>query len=192
LNQEWKGVIPVDANQIVSAKVKETVTAARQALDSEDSLLFENFSQQIRELEEMTREAFQLKVWDDYKAILIKLENKETLTGDELEMLKLLIVGEARYYLKYENNLEDWRNELNRLSNEIEWLDIGGLDDIDSLLHLQALCRDARGVLPDITFYFAEKERLGRFEAAVSGTLNNTARQTLIEVLKAMMKSNKM
>ena len=182
----------MDANQIVSAKVKETVTAARQALDSEDSLLFENFSQQIRELEEMTREAFQLKVWDDYKAILIKLENKETLTGDELEMLKLLIVGEARYYLKYENNLEDWRNELNRLSNEIEWLDIGGLDDIDSLLHLQALCRDARGVLPDITFYFAEKERLGRFEVAVSGTLNNTARQTLIEVLKAMMKSNKM
>lgn len=182
----------MEAGKILSAKVNETVVASGLATDSDDSLLYENLTQHIRELEIMMREAFQLKVQDDYKSILAKLENENPLSDNELEMLKLLIVGEAKYYLKYENNLEDWRNELKRLAAEMEKVEAGGLDDIDSLLHMQALCRDARGVLPDITFYFAEKERLDRFEAATSGPLDDIARRTLIEVLKAMMQSDKL
>ena len=37
----------------------------------------------------------------------------------------------------------------------MEQLQAKGLDNIDDVMHLQALCRDARGVLPDAMFYAA-------------------------------------
>ncbi len=182
----------MSAKQAISNKVRETSAAAAKALDSETSGLYAIFDHLIRELEVSTRESFQAKVNSDYKSILRKLENNEALDTNDYEMLKLLIVGEAKYYLKYENNLEDWRTELKRLVKEMEKIEARGLDDIDALLQLQALCRDARGVLPDITFYYREKERLTRFETATSGTLDAVSRQTLAEVLRAMMQSDKM
>jgi hypothetical protein len=181
----------MQASEVVSAKVKEATAATSQALNSEDSILFENVYQYMRELETMAGEAFQLKIKDSYQSILNKLENDRTLTGEEHELLKLLIVGSAKYYLRYENNLEDWRNEIKRISGEIEQLEAGGLDDIDSLLHMQALCRDALGVLPDIAFYYREKERISRFETATSSELDAEAKLMLAEVLKSMMQSGK-
>ena len=107
-------------------------------------------------------------------------------------MLNLLIVGEAKYYVKHENDLENWRGELARLIEEIERIEAGGANDVDRLLHIQALCRDARHILPDITFYYSEKERLARFETATSGQIDAEKGRILADVIRAMMESDKM
>ena len=176
----------------VSTKVKETAEAANQALASDSVSFYQRFDEEIRRLEASAREAFQAQVKQDYKNILNKLENAKPLTESERDMLNLLIVGEAKYYLKHENDLENWRGELARLVEEIEKIEAGGANDIDSLLHIQALCRDARQILPDITFYYSEKERLARFEKATSGKIDAEKGRILADVIRAMMESDKM
>jgi hypothetical protein len=176
-------------SQLVSAKVREVVEVAARALNSEASLPYENFDATVRELETFSREAFQAKVGNDYRSILHKLDHKQRLNEHELQMLELLIVGGAKYYLKYENDLDNWRAELGRLVEEMEKVESGGLDDIDSLLHLEALCRDAKGVLPDVTYYYRENERLNNYRTAISGPLSAEDQELLAEVLRSMMQS---
>ncbi|MCB0194307.1 MAG: hypothetical protein KDJ65_20320 [Anaerolineae bacterium] len=176
----------------LSTKVKETLKTAEQALDSDSTRHYREFDEHIRQLEATAREAFQAKLQHDYKGILNKLEKAKPLTESEREMLKLLIVGEAKYYLKHENDLENWRVELNRLVEEIERIEATGANDIDSLLHIQALCRDARHILPDITYYYSEKERIDRFEKATSGQIDAEKGRILAGVIRAMMASEKM
>jgi hypothetical protein len=178
--------------QAVSTQFQETLQAARQALASEVSQNYRVFDQHVRGLEAMAREAFQAHFTDDYQKIVRKLEKGQSLTEADREKLKLLVVGEANYYLRHENDYENWRTELQRLVEEMARLEADGLDDIDSLLHMQALCRDARGVLPDITFYLQEQERLARFERALSGELDAESAQALADVIRAMMSSDKM
>lgn len=176
-------------SQLVSAKVREVVEVAARALNSGASLPYENFDATVRELEAFSREAFQAKVANDYRSILHKLDRKQRLNEHELQMLELLIVGGAKYYLKYENDLDNWRAELGRLVEEMEKVASSGLDDIDSLLHLEALCRDAKGVLPDVTFYYRENERLNSYRTATSGSLSAEDQELLAEVLRGMMQS---
>ena len=60
---------------------------------------------------------------------------------------------------------------------------------MDSLLHLRALCLDAKGVLPDVSRYYREKERVRNFESSTSGPLDAESRQILAEILRQMMES---
>jgi hypothetical protein len=179
-------------SQAVVVKARETAAAAGRAFSSEHPTPYRLFDQGVRELEGLAREAFQAKLRGTYQAIVDKLENGQPLTQEEQELLKLLIVGEAKYYLRFENDLQNWQDELQRLTQEIERLAAQGLDDIDSLLHLQALCRDAKGVLPNIIFYYREKERLARFEKAAHGQLDPEAGRLLADMIKQMMSSPEM
>lgn len=176
----------------VSAKLQETVTAAAQALNAEDSVAYENFDQYIRELQMFAREAFQAKFKDVYPTVLSKLERGDPLDQSEQEMVRLLVVGTAKFYLKHEQDLERWHNELNRLVEEMQQVEALGLDETENFLSLQALCLEVRGILPDITTYYREKERVARFEAAMSGPLDAEAGTVLADVIRNMMTSTKM
>jgi len=41
----------------------------------------------------------------------------------------------------------------------------------DDLLHIQSICRDLRSVLPDLTFYLRERERVQSYEKNDIGSL---------------------
>ena len=146
---------------------------------------------QTSKLESMAREAFQGRMKNDYLSIAEKLEDGAEITPAEREALELLIIGEAKYYLKQENDFENWRSELQRLAGEMEKVHTSGLAGIEDLMRLQALCREAGAVLPDITFYLREKERIQRFEDALRGTLDPEVRRFLAEIITGMMRSSK-
>jgi len=189
---ERSKIEPMATSQTVAVKAQEMAAVAGRALGSEHPTPYRIFDQRVRELETLAREAFQAKLRGSYQAIVDKLENDQPLTAEEQELLKLLIVGEAKYYLRFENDLENWQAELKRLAEEIERLAAQGLDDIDSLLHLQAICRDAKGVLPNVIFYYREKERLARFEKAAQGQFDPEAARLLADMIKQMMSSPEM
>ena len=176
----------------VSQKAQIVQRVASEALGSDNSQKFEEFDLQVRELESMAHEAFQAKYDNIFKDIVVKLEKGIDLSNEEFNLLKLLIVGDAEYYIKYENDLKNWQNELARLAAEIGNLESNNLDNTDNLLHMQALCRDARGVLPEITHYYREKERIARFEAAASSPVDDESKKIMADVVKSMISSDKM
>lgn len=181
------------ANEPVVAKLKETLEAAARAFESKASTAYDTFDWNVRELEVLAREDFQAKLGHAYLIILNKLEKGEPLTSQEWEMVNLLVIGEAKYYLQHENDFENWQAEIKRLVNEMEQVESStGLDDVDSLLRMRALCRDARGVLSSITYYLQEKERVDRFKETTGGALDLETGRILADVIRGMMTSDKM
>ena len=172
-------------------QISKTTEVAKRCFDTESVADYEHLDRQTSELESMAREAFQDTLKGGYLSIAEKLEAGEEITPEDREALQLLIVGEAKYYLKQENDFENWTRELERLAGEMEKVHTSGSAGIEDLMRLQALCREARAVLPDITFYLREKERIQRFEDAVRGTLDPEVRRFLAEMITGMMRSSK-
>ena len=61
------------------------------------------------------REALQKETSTEIKNIIDHLKNKRTISTEELELIKLWIVGDAESYTKMENNFQDWLQEFKRL-----------------------------------------------------------------------------
>jgi hypothetical protein len=176
----------------VEAKIDELLKRAEHALKSETEANYQEFQGQIYDLEGLAREAFQAKLEDLYWPILAKLEEGKALTTAEQDVLEMLMVGEAKYYLRYENDVNLWKNELRRLLEEIKKQQAAGLDEIDSLMRLRALCREAMRVVPDLANYFREKERVHKFEAATGGAIDPETRRALANLIKEMIESDKL
>lgn len=176
----------------VEAQIDETIDVARRAFEAESSTGYQAFNLDMARLEGLAREAFQARLDEHLWPLVNKLEEGEALTTAEQDMLKMMVVGEASYYVKRENDLQAWQDELQRLLQEIRALQKSGLDDIDSLLRLRALCREAQRVLPDLLFYYQEKERVQRFEEATSQAIDTDSRRTLANLLKDMLTSDQM
>ncbi len=179
-------------NQKLSTTVTKTLDQIQQSLQQESPLAYQDLDHTVRELEDMAREAYQNKLKGAYRPLVKKLESGQSLTADERKLLELFIVGEAKYYLKHENDFENWQRELQRLSAEMAALQANGLQHVDDVMHLHALCRDAKRLVPDIAFYLREKERIERFKASTSGEITAEAGQLLAEMIKAMMTSDEM
>jgi hypothetical protein len=174
-----------DASDIKTA-IDKALQLAHAAVENETSENYELLGDQIEELEGQSREAFQSKM--DFASLLPKLEKAKPLTPTDLKTLELLIVGDAEYYLKYETELNEWRQECKRILSDIAGLRSSELD-VDGLMHLRALCREARRVLPDLFFYFEQKERAAHFEAATKGTIDQKGYRVLATMVKNMLES---
>ncbi len=175
----------------LSAQISKTVEVAKRCFETESVTDYEELDRRVVELEGTAREVFQGKLRVQYLSIAEKLDRGAEITAQERQALELLIIGEAKHYLKYENDFENWKRELKRLAEEIEKVQARGSESIEEVMHLQALCREAKGVLPDITFYLREKERIVRFEDTMRETLDPEARRFLAEIIKGMMESSK-
>jgi hypothetical protein len=173
------------------AQISKTTEVAKRCFETESVGDYEDLDRQVVELERTAREAFQDRLKDDYLAIAAKLEGGAEITCAEREALGLLIIGESKEYLKCENDFENWKKDLKRLAGEMEKVRASSSASTEDLIHLQALCREAIGVLPDITFYLREKERIKRFEHAMRETLDPEARRFLAEIIMGMMESRK-
>ena len=104
-------------NQEVSAKVVETLDLAARCFEAEKSDGYDGLTEQLEELETLARESFQNHT--DYKSLVDKLENGKPLTPDDLNTLKLLMVGDADYYVKYDDDFDRSESELKRIIEEI-------------------------------------------------------------------------
>ncbi len=174
----------------VNAQINRLLATASASLKAENAAGYQKFQAEIGALEGLAREAFQAKLEDMYWSILDKLEDGQPLTTAEHNILELLIVGEAKYYLKSEDDVDNWRSELKRLVEEIKKQQMAGVDEIDSLMRLRALCREALRVVPDITYYFQELERVRQFEEATRGAIDVETRRSLANLIKEMIESD--
>lgn len=174
----------------VEVKIDHLLTVAENSFKQETEANYQTFQNQIDALEGLAREAFQAKLGNMVWPIVEKLEEGQALTTAEHEVLELLIVGEAEYYLKSENELDHWRTELKRLLAEIRKQQALGLDEIDSLMKVRALCREALRVLPDMAYYFREKERVQTFRESIRGAIDTETRRRLANLIKEMIESD--
>ncbi len=152
---------------------------------------YENLDLRLRGVEAAAREALHAELQDDYRTVVKKLENGDPLTPADREIIELIVIGDAKYYIQYENDYNHWVTELQRLMAELKQVQTSGLADRDALLRIQAYCRDGRGVLPDLTFYLREKERIERFCANKLDELDPELRQALADILKELMTPGK-
>ena len=138
----------------VNTTIQKTLAQVSRCTEAETSDNYATLEDQVGDLENFAREALQAKM--DFASLLPKLEQGKPLTPADLKTLELLIVGGVEYYVKYETKVEHWKGELGRVFGEIAE-PLGLKLDIDELLHLRALCREAREVLAKLVFISMRK-----------------------------------
>lgn len=175
----------------VISQIDQTVAAAEQSLKAENSVAIHAAIAQVGQLDAQARETLQARLNDHLWPVVAKLENGDALAAAEQDMLQTLVVGDAKYYVKYEDNVATWKAEIERLTESIRRLQAAGLSDLDSLMHLQALCHEAMRILPDLAFFYEEKERVRRFDEAMRGAIDRDTRRTLANLIKEMLTSDK-
>ena len=173
----------------VNATIQKTLELASRCAQLETSENYGALGDQVEELEGQAREAFQAKM--DIASLLSKLKAGKPLTPDDLKTLELLIVGDAEYFLKYENDLDQWKSEIRKLLGEISQLQSSDLD-VDGWMHLRALCAEVRRVLPDVVYYLDQKERTSKFQEATRQPLDPEGYRVLAEIVEQMLLSDKM
>jgi hypothetical protein len=159
-------------------------------LDTADA--YDKLYSEIFKLESMARETFQHQYRQDYQAVVKKLQDGDYLTEDDKQLLAELVIADAKSYVKHAKEFENWKDHIDRLLAELNQIRAQHVQTTDDLLHIQSICRDLRSVLPDITFYLRERERVQSYEQNDLQSLSPDMKKLLAEVIDAMMKSDKM
>lgn len=171
-------------NQDVSTKLKETLDLAARSFDAENSEGYDLLHEELEELETQARKTFQRH--EDCRSLISKLDHGAPLTADELNTLKLMMVGDADYYLKYDDDFERSKGELKRIIGEIGKLQASNLD-VDGLMHLRVLCREACSVALPTVHYLEQKERVGKFEAATRDGIDRESGKILANIVRSIL-----
>jgi hypothetical protein len=179
----------MESTRAVQEQMDRAVELGKSALSTHDLLQVERLDQKLRTLDALCRELFQETLSDAYTSIAAKLDRAEALDPGERKAVELLFTGEAEYYLKTENNYEDWIAELRRLMAEIQSTREGGLNSLADLMHVQALCRDAMHVLPEVQYYLREKERVALFRESLTGEISPEEGKMLARMIRDLMSS---
>jgi chromosome segregation ATPase len=172
----------------VAASIRTALDQADRCAAAESSDNYDFLEAQVDTLDEEARQAVKSQL--DIASLLPKLKEQKPLGPAELKTLELLIVGDAEYFLKYEADLDRWRNEANQLIGEIKNLQSSPLD-VDALMHLRALCQELRRVLPNIVYYLDQKERTVKFQEATKGPIDAEGYRVLAEMVIGIISSDK-
>jgi hypothetical protein len=151
-----KGVYPMTTSKEVSSQISQATQMARQAVNTNSSQGYRNLATAFQKLDMLAREAFQAKLKGRYRPILSKLEGGLALDAEDVETIKLLIVGEADSYLQSENDLSSWQQEIDRLLSQAQQLEKDNLEDMETLLKLRAICQEAMRAVPDLVYYYEQ------------------------------------
>ena len=133
------------------------------------------------------REGIQESTKDEMASLLSKLQNNEDITSQEIELIRLWIIGDAHSYIKMENNYEEWIREAQRLVEAVKSISTKELTP-RLMGDLQGITRDVTRTLSDITFYKETMERTNKFEESVQN-LTADNKLFLAEMLKAKLQS---
>ena len=176
----------------IEDKTSSVLQNGSQSLNLDTAEAYERLYNEIFKLETMARETFQYQYRQDYQSVVEKLQNGDQLTEADKQLLSQLVVADAKSYVKHAKEFENWKDHIDRLLSELHSIRSQGVQTTDDLLHIQSLCRDLRTVLPDITFYLRERERVQGYEENDIQSLPPEMKKLLAEAIDAMMKSDKM
>jgi hypothetical protein len=167
----------------VVAQIDGMLTAAARAATDETTQNYDALQQQRQDLGELAHITCEMNV--DHKGLARKLRAGETLSPDEMNTVRLLLVGDADYYLKYDEEFDRCRDEVKKIVGEIERFK-GGELGVDGLMHVSTLCREAGNLLALTQHYLEARERVRRFETATAGGLDRDTSRTLAGIIEGM------
>lgn len=160
--------------------------AAETALRNENTNDFETFERYLNEVATFVREQQQAMWSDEAKRAIRNLETGKPLSGDDREVIRTFLVSDAERYLAHENNYDDWRNELQRLVNDLARR--ATTLDRHTIADLRGVLKDAIRLVPDIRNYLDERVRVEKFKQALQ-TLDKPSRDMLVGILKEQLRS---
>lgn len=141
----------------------------------------------LTEAEAELREHVQRTTAAEAHAIVQKLDANESITSEDLELIKTWIVGDAASYVAVENNVENWKKDIERIVTELADVSAASLDGRDAA-RLRALLRDAIRSAWDIHHFLDEKSRVDSFDAATR-ELDESGRKVLARSLERKLRS---
>lgn len=133
------------------------------------------------------REEMQRTTLETIKIIIAKLEKGTMPTPDDMQFIRLWLVGDAEAYSGRENDFNNWTSELTRLMTVISQ-SAGNLSDIRSLMAAQGTVTDALGLIPGIQRYLESLDRVKRFENSTK-TLDSSTMLAIKALLEGKIKS---
>jgi uncharacterized coiled-coil DUF342 family protein len=172
------------SNQDFTAKLSEALNTAARCEADETVANYSVLSEQLNELSSSVGQSLQSHT--GYQSLASKLQNGSPLTADELKTLRSLIVGDADYYLKYDDDFDRSKSDLNKILDEIRQLQSRELDP-ETLMHLRVLCQEASSALVPTVHYLEQKERIRKFEEHTRGPLTADAGRVLARIINEMM-----
>ena len=170
--------------QEVAAKITEALETAGKC-SANDSI--ENYSllqEQLGELDVTAKQSLRTNV--GYQPLVAKLEQGAPLTEADLKTLRSLIIGEADQYLKYDDEFDRTKAELGRILDQVRQLGSHDLD-LETLMHLRVLCREASSALAPAMHYLEQKDRVQKFEEHTRSPLSREAGHVLAGIIKEDM-----
>jgi hypothetical protein len=161
-------------NQEVAAQLQETLAAAERCTNEETGQNYDALAQDLAELEKAAKAACAAHA--DSRALLAK---------PHLATLRLLMVGDADYYLKYDEEFDRCKTEVAKIIAEIQHLQTDELT-ADALMHLSVMSLEARILLELTRHYLEARDRVQRFNAATSVAIEQDSANTLVRIIEGM------
>lgn len=133
------------------------------------------------------REEMQKSTLQPVKLIISKLEKNTPLSPEEMQFVRLWLVGDAEVYSSRENDFNAWLSELTRLMSALSQT-AAGAADVRSNMAMQGTITDALGVIPNIQKFLEAADRVKRFEKSTT-TLDGTTMLAIKNLLEGKIKS---
>jgi hypothetical protein len=168
-----------ELSQLFQEQIRQIEAQAAAARGKKDSGAYNALSFSLKSLKDLCRETLQGLTRQQIEEIIAKLKKNTPLTTQEIETVRLWIVGDVDHYLKIENNYEEWLKEAERLIWEIQKAGAQAMD-LQPVIRLQGLVIDLDRTAQDIARYLNDRERIQRFEKATdrkSTRLNSSHHQ---------------
>lgn len=164
--------------------VSKIMEDSQKRMSSED---FKRAGKVLSDKRSIAREKIQEITSGEIKNIISKLKENKSLTNQDLELVRLWIIGDAESYTKIENNFQDWLNEFKRIESILSEYEKKELTPED-LFKLLAVLEDAIRNASDIGNFLEKQERVKKFEKATKD-IASLDREVLAKILTAKLTS---
>jgi Rad3-related DNA helicase len=156
---------PDPSSPALADRAHRLAERAREAAGADDPQLLERLEIALDEVGDAAREGLQDRFRPRFESLARRIEEGQELDEADRGMLRLLFTGAGTVYLREEDDVGAWRDEIRRLADRIDeaatGLDSGA--DAGPYLRLQAAITEARRVAPDLRYFLEEGRRVERF-----------------------------
>jgi hypothetical protein len=170
--------------QEVVAKVEDALAAAARCSTNEAAGNYDALRQELQDLAEMAQRSCEAHA--DYRTVAGKLRAGTALSPEEMTTLRLLLVGDADYYVKYDEEFDRCKSDLAKIFAEIERLKQSELG-CDGLMHLSVLCREAASLVLPTQHYLEARERVRKFEESTKSAIDRDTARALANIIEGML-----
>jgi hypothetical protein len=174
----------VDDTQGISNQISAALDTAAECATAETARNYGLLNEQLGTIATAAGQLLRSHV--AYGPLLAKLRDGERLTPVDVQTLRALIVGDADEVLKYDDEFGQSKTELRRILAEIRKLQSRDLD-LEALMRLRVLCREASNTLIETLQYLDKKERIRNFDDHTRGDLTDETRRMLAGIVESLV-----